>query len=539
MEIVNRKKFHVNTAIHSKNIPFLWQELDCRTRPIAIAFSAFNEDFLDLFLLWESYSKFYLIDQMGNILDDTFVDFYTKTLKDIFGVSFKIEYVQPNGDLNEEIMKNIDDEKIVVLPVDLYLLPYAADYKINHHQHYIILKGYDSERDLYYVLDNMQLESGATRYENFKMLYSEVDKLNSCYCDHFIGDGKKYFYVLHKYKESKKSGSSTLRLLKEYISRSTSKSKIICPEKICYHSLSHMNEEILRSSLNLMNKRTVYVRALCSVLKKAGADSTVLAQFQKEMQSVMEKWLFIKNKLLYLAERKKETLAGFEQVIDTALTDEFLCVSKILDQIDFSCMQEGRVPRLFFKNFESSEYELESGLLHVIHSRKKRYDTWLVQDDACQLLFLTADHQSITCCVNVVNSSSTLVPFHMGLIIKLDDHSNILFGNESNTYLSIYHPISPQSFSLFKKESLNKNIFIKIILNGNIFNFYWKEQKHSQWEFIYTYQAAAKAGYIGLFSKTWDFVDHTATFQNFELEMDDSIITMDDVYKIKQGVKHE
>ena len=132
---------------------------------------------------------------MGNILDNTFVDFYTKTLKDIFGVSFKIEYVQPNDDLNEEIMKNIDDKKIVVLPVDLYLLPYAADYKINHQQHYIILKGYDSERDLYYVLDNMQLESGATRYENFKMLYSEVDKLNSCYCDHFIGDGKKYFYV--------------------------------------------------------------------------------------------------------------------------------------------------------------------------------------------------------------------------------------------------------------------------------------------------------------------------------------------------------
>lgn len=48
---------------------------------------------------------------MGNILDNTFVDFYTKTLKDIFGVSFKIEYVQPNDDLNEEIMKNIDDKK--------------------------------------------------------------------------------------------------------------------------------------------------------------------------------------------------------------------------------------------------------------------------------------------------------------------------------------------------------------------------------------------------------------------------------------------
>lgn len=105
------------------------------------------------------------------------------------GEVFSIDYVK----------HEIDKGRPVLIPVDLNELSYNPMYKKEHRYKYMIIKGYDIERELFYILDNIHIDFGsATILTDFTSRFDEMYSMNHSFYEFFASEAKdlQHFYSL-------------------------------------------------------------------------------------------------------------------------------------------------------------------------------------------------------------------------------------------------------------------------------------------------------------------------------------------------------
>ena len=178
-------------------------QITCFNRPWAILFASIRQDYYYMFLFWTTFYQLFMIDdyfdwrKFENNLDENFLEYANNILSEKFGCV--IEKVNVTNNLNEKIRECIDKKYRVLLPVDLVRLPYYSDYMNKKHVHFMPIKGYDSRRKLYYILDNMHMDRGAaTTYSDFTLTWNCVaDIFQAIFVSLFNGKDK-FFWVLRQ-----------------------------------------------------------------------------------------------------------------------------------------------------------------------------------------------------------------------------------------------------------------------------------------------------------------------------------------------------
>lgn len=523
-----RNNFKVNNNIQSLDISYLWQELNCCSRPVATSFYAYNHDFLDLYLFWESFLHIYYLDFLPENIYNNFVGFYRKNLSEIFGISLQLKYYDlKNKDyFHELLIANIENNNIPIIPIDMYMMPYSPDYKKDHHIHFIIMKGYDLERSVYYVLDNMQLENGSTKYENFKILFDDIYEMYKCFCEYYLNNNTGCLFLLNKFSDSRNYYQKSLEFFQHIVRNTNIVAKCI-EMKVC-NLLSKLDDNSFYTSIYLMNMRIVYYNSLIQILKNSNIDINTIKYFEINKQKLLSKWTIAKNKIIYAYEKGDFDLENIKNYIINNINYEiniltYIFKNMLSENINFDNYLDYEICMI---NNNNAEYFTNNNKIAIKHSNKKRYDTWVMQDDAFQLLISLKNEKDFVCSVRANTDSKDLEdPFHFGLIIRYSDNTKLLFGNESNKLISIYHPLSEDNYDVLMEKHIYPPKYIKIEKNNDKLNFFIKEEEYSLWKYIYTYEYPNKITHVGIFSKTDDFINLITNFDNFKLKINNKNIS--------------
>ena len=157
------------------------------------------------------------------------------------------------------IKKEIDEGNTLIVPGNLYKLYYSNAYNEWDDCHFFVVNGYDFEKKILYIVDNVQLELGSsTKYENFVVKIDDISECLLSYSDKFDDEKKIYFWSLRceksvAFEEVIVNSFKTFRyLLKDFVEE---KMCLTTPETIVLYDIIsssfalNMREEVVRINL--------------------------------------------------------------------------------------------------------------------------------------------------------------------------------------------------------------------------------------------------------------------------------------------------
>ena len=246
---------------------FTWQELDCFYRAFANAIKGYGEIKREMFLLFVSFMHVYCMEAKYDFLifnrNHPMFEFYKKNLQEAFGIYISEEQIlrkeYSKSCLMKMIKKEIDEGNTLIVPGNLYKLYYSNAYNEWDDCHFFVVNGYDFEKKILYIVDNVQLELGSsTKYENFVVKIDDISECLLSYSDKFDDEKKIYFWSLRceksvAFEEVIVNSFKTFRyLLKDFVEE---KMCLTTPETIVLYDIIsssfalNMREEVVRINL--------------------------------------------------------------------------------------------------------------------------------------------------------------------------------------------------------------------------------------------------------------------------------------------------
>lgn len=518
---MNNRNNILNRIIEN-NDQYSWKDLTCTYRPWMVAFNYFGECYKEAFLLLVSFVEIYLDDIKDKMILD-FQLFYKKYLEKYFGICIKKNTYTSLDDMVSKICKTIDDDMPILVPCDLYELHYNPMYKMEHRYKCMVVKGYDIERELIYILDNIHIDYGSsTKLTDFVCKIKEINSMNETFSKQMSYE--KCFFSLKRYSDNNITTYNTLGFLNCIIK------KIIKGEykKVCYEKIilemdtsekkyTYIIEEIIK----ILDFKFVFIDNLSKMLNRFKEETECV----KSLKTIYEEWKTLRVKILYEKELGN-TVKYFMKDINRLEGRErkaFLELSKFIEGLeDRENIIQDKVKEFRILDNSGSEIVTKDDSIIIKHSKKLKYDTWLMQDNAVQLLLDDVGNGYFSTCVNYKTGIGE--DTHAGIIIKMQSGKKYLFGNVRGEYISIYCPELRENFDLYTRKSYmsedNSNMYFKICICDKCIKFYCRSRESKKIECVLEIHEVDTIKSIGLFSKTWEYLDHKVKFYNLDYRFD-------------------
>ena len=373
--------------------------INCFEHPIAAILNYFDRRYTNHYL---ALAKFRGVYTQGNVRK-----LVLRETESLFGIS-----VRETGRLSYKLlMKSVDEQTPLLAGVNLKQLFYSEHYKNKNWGHWLLVKGYDRDRDLTAVLDNTQLEQSGHGYETFPLPYEILRKANDDYKKVF---GKEYAGLLFR-KEREISPVHVLKhLLTEYECLDLTETnnykqmellaafRNLINEENKNIDIDYYGNELKKKLLNVNKYRKLFQTEMEGFMEQYGYESEKIAEFKTKCMELNNLWeLFLLRKLAesvrgrYLdietdsliidKERQIQRLLNqFRQYMDNEISDDgnFISPDGIHDEktADISYPAEHNEDGIITEN--------DSGL--VFHFRGKKTCNWWDTDEAPKSLLFSA-----------------------------------------------------------------------------------------------------------------------------------------------------
>ncbi|HAU88277.1 MAG TPA: hypothetical protein DCW90_23215 [Lachnospiraceae bacterium] len=487
-----------------------WKELNCFYKPLAIIFAYFNEEYFNQFLmmlsmhiLYDIHGGFQYVSVERENIYDEFFKHYNKYMKDDFRIEAREWRETEKERLGYRIVEELKKGHPVLVPVDLYEIYYDDKYMREHASHYIIVKGCDLKRNVFYILDTLQVENGEkAQYVDFKMQMSLLLKAAV----------KNIFWSFAQEQSDSRNDIdqiifSTLdRVLKEKNAYIDSEIFELKPEM---HRKINTNEYATKC-----NMRIVYYDIITQMLQKINLPEDERTRIQIKQGDIIKEWgklsksVFYhiqKGKLNFDAEKEKAAVIGQEERL---LESQIL---KVLYQDRKAIEKQETEYRI--KNKDKAQIDVSDGGILIQHDRNQLANLWLTMDEAPQILYKIYDKQEfyIQTEVEIIsdgNSAERSNTFQSGIIIKMDNGHKFLFGLEKGESLSL---LSPEA-ELEEKYSWEKDkITLRVMRKDNGLSFEFQKNDF-KWYLLKQVEETGEVELAGFFSKTWYPIPHKVQF---------------------------
>lgn len=381
---------------------YTWQELNCFYRPFAYAMqgSGYRQEgiyaFLLLTSLYMTHSRADNSKMLYNRLHPA-LQYFMNELQSVFDASIDVEYYSGEKDMHRKIERSLENGCEVVIPFDLYLLPYSLNYLEQHHRHYTLIKGCDGDKGIYYILDNMHNSMGdSTEYTDFMISYHQMylgmEAFHRRYND--MCEENSYFWKIKCSGIIKqvriKMGNYLKRILTGFVDGSIPIHYVEKDMQYNYngHGMLDMVEQI--------NMRNVYYGEMMSFIESFNHVDSKQVEILRNQTLIMKKnWNVIKILLL----KRSYTKEYDDKIAENIKLEEewHICILEIIkngiDEGERSCDEE--IYTIYNPLHAGiKRIELQDTLLrwNIFLSGQTVYDTWTLQDDACQILFPIDDN---------------------------------------------------------------------------------------------------------------------------------------------------
>lgn len=516
-DLKNIPVFYLNyNAVPYYKDKYTWQELHCLYRPLALAYNCICDGYFDLFLLVLSYYHTYMIDdifksEIFNKRHPVFA-FANDILAKAFGVEIVRDEFSDLESMNLLMANRLKQGNIILFPEDIYDIYYSPAYKEMHDAHYVIVKGYNIEKEVYYILDNLHIKEGKSiEFVDFTIKFNDLYTTCKTFRDTYDKKSEKmYFWTLKKCNGSIKEIFNVYRLaltnrLYDRVRYSYIETEFLQESQNGISSVKY--NEYLRT----VNFRTVYFQSLMNIVDKYIVNKKELIN---KLLDAKTKWECAKLRILYSNQNQSGKQNRVNTTISNAiLVDEELLelVVKCLDDINFDS-DEDRKQNVI--NNKKVEYYIMDKSIKVKHVYDTICDTWLLHDDAWQFYINNLEKESGKLEMKISCDGKEKNSFQAGIIV-IAGNKKYLFGNARNSEIAIYCPEERGNTTILEVPLENKeHCFVCIEYCGNILNFYSKSYEKESYKHLKTICASEHIEALGLFSKTWEATDNTTIFDN-------------------------
>lgn len=508
----NKKK---NTKYYNKNIreysdnTYTWQELNCFYRPFAISM---GKERYNMFLLLVSLYMTHNDVENGKILFNRLhpsLLYFEKELESVMNAKITVEEYSSEKDMYRKVEKALPEQYAVIVPYDLFLLPYSRNYMEQHHRHYIPVKGFDSDKGIFYILDNMQNNLGeSTLYTDFMMQYRQMyigaDSFHRIY--DVMCTSKPYFWKIKCIGDDAdvkvNVGKYLVKVLEGFVNGN------ITPYYVEWEMLSKPLAGNMLDMVEQINQRNVYYGEFIKYIESMGCGFDDKLQLMSE--ELKKNWNIIKIQLMRghndVDKRLRENIElemKWHKYVLEILKEMTPHIAKSMKDKDYLIVNE-----------LNAYMEQANDIWTIRLCPDVVYDTWKLKDDACQILYqldksvtgIEAEFNKI-----LVTAGSC---FHMGIILKSDKGEKVLYGNSRDIHLVIFKPLE-ESYELYQSDySFEKSDKFKVEFdygneedNGVICTFYINDYVNEEWKEIYTANIGFIPDYAGVFVKSWERCD--------------------------------
>ncbi|WP_127573113.1 amino acid adenylation domain-containing protein, partial [Paenibacillus xylaniclasticus] len=533
-EINIRNNFKILTSVVENKDRYTWKELDCFYKPLAILFESYERGFFDSFLFYASFSNCFLsepyqrmITENGGYSEFVFIRYYEEMLKHKFGIEIAVQSYRDEAEFHDLIAAQLMKGFGVLVPGDLFELHYNSNYKLEHHRHYFIIKGFDKQRNIYFVLDNMHIDGGAHPiYKDFTMPYKELFDLNNSFFKYITpGESPVVFTVARDMSHSKDwtylNVMNDHALFLQHLKKG--EASIRYPEEVVldwYHASK--NKEII-SIWSHLNFKTVYYNTLYKYVERLLPDKESINRLKQLGDELVDQWGHVKLYLLNMVASSDPDVSTIKRLIDENMKREERFTDYYLSLITEPLQRQLEEKTVYKKeqtfterNYGDDVIAVTNEGISIVHSSETVYDTWIVKDDAPQLLTNVDFNADFEMEVKVEVPDRTIKPYHSGLIIKFHEGLKLLYGMDTNEKITLFAPENRDQFLLVETVYLQKSACLKVVKKQSLYQFFYRSALGEDWNLLGSFSIGLQTSKIGIFSKTWEPVAHKALFTDLK-----------------------
>lgn len=510
---LNEESFILTNVLPNTD-DYSWKELNCLYKPFSIALKSIEKNYFDLFLYFLSCYMIYVIasDRLIYNRNHVFFEFFNLEMKDLFSANIKIINNLNKMDFFNNLETEIKNNNVVICPVDLYAQPISSLYMEDHQRHFTIVKGYDSKKKIFYILDTTQVELGAgTIYKDFMIEYNRLYEMVKTFVSFYDNFEETYFWSLEKI-------DTNFNYIEKCISHAVKYNDIIrnlnykCLELDLVYKLknNHFIDQI-EQDVRLMNMRVVYYKSMIYFCEIVGCINLNKIKFESE--ELINEWNRIKKLLIYKSKKSDINVVDLEENICQVIEkDKFLMEFVNIELKNNNRVHKNRINNYIIINNQTALINFNSDEINIKLENNKIYDMWHAKNDACQIFFNFNNVNRIDFKVSVNVEVDFIANCHVGIIIIFDNDLKLLYGNMEGDKIGIIAPEKIENYELYYKDHNLKDEFaLQIIEVDQKFIFYIE---NSVLEKVYEIDNINRIKKVGVFAKTWEQCDCIVSFKN-------------------------
>lgn len=533
----------IQNKIVSNNDKYNPRQLTCFHKPWAILYGSIKEEYFDLYLLTSvfyenySYGSYFSLFGSSENLNENYYRFAKEILEPRFKVNIaRIQYNDQEEFINKIAEKLVAGERILV-PADLIELPYYEDYKLNHHIHFFVIKGFDIEKEIFYVLDNMQIDGGSDGiYKNFAIPFDRMYRMaETCFDSYLASESVPYFWTLKSLKKEEEEGYTVSEALKDH--KEELENAAIHTELLSYPEEDILSDQVAgawnvsRSYAKILNYKEVYFDMLFKKLMECNIDENILKNIMDKKKQNYDAWEKLRAIVMYHHAKQNGRLGELEteyrQCVseDKAFFDAVVDAIKGIQQNKISPEPPVEVYKASIYNPRLADVSINGNNVVIRHSKLQVYDTWKNQDNATQILFKIRpeDEIELGCELHIKNEAD--FPFFSGMIIKNDDGKMFLFGNDAMCAMALYCPQQEEQFTIKKEDFYDEKMKLKCMITHNEIQFYYDNLKNSECR-SWRIDKVGNVSRAGIISKTWNAIEHQSEFYDIRVKINGDLVEL-------------
>ncbi|MBE5927402.1 MAG: hypothetical protein E7270_10615 [Lachnospiraceae bacterium] len=469
---------------------YKWSELNCFYKVFAIALGASDKSFFDYFVMYVSAYILYVIQGNGHLSFDSgdcVLEYYRRELQPIFGNELnKIEYGGYRSFI-KKVYNELSENRVVIVPCDLFYLPYCKSYMELHKRHYMVVKGIDTAKGIVYILDNMHIELGAsTIYKDFmldiRVLYDMAEAFRKNF-ENICNKGFCWSISSERNKNFEIDNDNYFLRLKENILNNDDYVELNILDEKLYCDMS------MEKYLSYANLRVVFY----NTLKKLTTDENCKIR----LDSLLKEWNILKLEMTYrngknikekvtkTIEEEKECIRGYEFA-------NKLFISSVLNNYEIF-------------NRKNAEISYNENIINIRLSGNEIYDIWGNADNGVIILKECTERKcNAVMEIDTEFGSSS----HCGIYIEFEDGRRILFGSLGRLNMAVHSIDDMDRYELcMYQEVVEEKMNIGIEYNDEFCYFYSGCDMKCRHKLCLD----SKIAKVGFFVKTWENCECSVT----------------------------
>lgn len=541
-----RSKVKILTEITENDDNYSWRELNCFNKPVAILCKSFNPAYFDIFLFYISYydsfnvnGRFPVSGPPSSILYPSFFGFFEQVLENKLNLRFGAHVCSSEQDFHDRIRAEIDREGRVLVPGNLFALYYDEHYKREDHGHYFIIKGYDSEREIYYILDTVHVDGGFSRtYKNFSISFPALIEVNRSYFNRFLDRDVYHFWSLHKtspqqqysYAEALLDHYQHLMMVRDGEAE-VRHWECEVAELLRTRQFSADFEALIWRMAQSANFKLVYYDKLAHMLSQLGTDPQRMGPLLLLKNEISNEWTKIRHQLskqIYKGSKEDIDVSALLPDIESNLDREARfreCLIDLLRELELAGRLEAagsrqRGAEFSIQNGGSAKLARDNGVITFRHDESKVCNIWSVQDNAPQLLVAAGRNEPFSISSKVeVRSTQASNYFRCGIIIRLKDGTKLLYGIVRGETIDLLCPEWEEKNNLRSEPFSGGAVYLKAAYMDDHYYFYYTYNRDEGWTLFHKVGFDAETKQFGLYTCTWEAMELEVGFAGTELTM--------------------